>query len=644
MGLARSSIYRAVLLTTLFPFLLVFFLLTRPPFSQPKLLLLSFIMASSASVMPTKKQVEDVVRDTNLGDLKQAWIDNIVDLVHSKFNSSDSSEPSSESSTPSDGPSTPDSDFSELPDWLPKAGGKPFQATVEEEDDDVRSSTKESCLASPDDANTCSNTSRRRPPLATANPSKRPPLRPSTPYREPFIKPQSSGLPPRCPSPPLSSLGPPSVSSASDSPKLRPTVHFSDRPPPKLNHRAQDRAATSAKTTPVSELSIVDLQWGRLFTGNGEPTTRLRQVLRGLAGYVISEFEPKNSLVLSPSKLLLFYKRFKLDVEHYPFQVIFDCDSRKLMHSLELLYQDLRCEYHLIQGESKEKAYIPALTSDGFVNWISVFIQVSPDSEARRLDSIMAALPIEAASDSPDGKPERLPKQLSRHLFPSRAHDKTRHRVATALTDWVEAMGYSASRPPSWMSTFRDMVSRSLSPKDRERGRRDDRRERETYIEVIEVPAADAQHPGSKSYHRIRDQPSARQATSNTAGSKVVVEETSSRSGRDLSPRRHHRHHQHQHPHRHHRHRDGSPRPSKHRHSSEHEAAAASRHRRSGHATRGGQQQPTPSSSSRDGSPKASPGRADNYAFFQGRGEAGSTYDDVLPSTSRTQRAPRYAG
>ncbi|RDA89455.1 hypothetical protein CP532_6118 [Ophiocordyceps camponoti-leonardi (nom. inval.)] len=605
--------------------------------------------------MPTKKQVEDVVRDTNFGDLKQAWIDNIVDLVHSKFNSSDSSEPSSESSTPSDGPSTPDSDFSELPDWLPKSGGKPFQATVEEDDDDDLS-TKESCLASPDDVNIGSNTSRRRPPVATATASKRPPLRPSTPYREPFIKPQSSALPPRCPSPPLSSFGPPSVSSASDSPKLRPTVHFSDRPPPKLNHRAQNRADSSAKTTPVSELSVVDLQWGRLFTGNGEPTTRLRQVLRGLAGYVISEFEPKNSLVLSPSKLLLFYKRFKLDVEHYPFQVIFDCDSRKLMHSLELLYQDLRCEYHLIQGESKEKAYIPALTSDGFVNWMSVFIQVSPDSEARRLDSIMAALPIEAASDSPDGKAERLPKQLSRHLFPARAHDKTRHRVATALTDWVEAMGYSASRPPSWMSTFRDMVSRSLSPKDHERGRRDDRRERETYIEVIEVPATNAQQrPGSKSYQRIRDQPSARQATSTTPGSKVLVEETSSKSGRDASPRRHHRHHQHQHQHRHHRHRDGSPRPTKHRHSSDHEASSrhggsrrsgGSNSSNSGHSTRGGQQ-PTPSSSSRDGSPKASLGRADNYAFFQGR-EAGSTYDEVMrdapPSTSRTQRAPRYAG
>ncbi|RDA91961.1 hypothetical protein CP533_1362 [Ophiocordyceps camponoti-saundersi (nom. inval.)] len=601
-------------------------------------------MASSNS-MPTKKQVEDVVRDTNLGDLKQAWIDNIVDLVHSKcklrwplleifvfhadavfkVNSSDSSEPSSESSTPSDGPSTPDSDFSESPDWLPKSSGKPFQATVEEEEDDVRSSTKEGCLASPDDSNPCPNTSRRRPPLATA--SKRPPLRPSTPYRESF--------------------GPPSVSSASDSPKLRPTVHFSDRPPPKLNHRGQTRSDTSAKSTPVSELSVVDLQWGRLFTGNGEPTTRLRQVLRGLASYVISEFEPKNSLVLSPSKLLLFYKRFQLDVEHYPFQVIFDCDSRKPLHSLELLYQDLRCEYHLIQGESKEKAYIPALTSDGFVNWMSVFIQVSPDSEARRLDSIMAALPIEAAGDSPDDKPERLPKQLSRHLFPSRAHDKTRHRVATALTDWVEAMGYSASRPPSWMSTFRDMVSRSLSPKDQERGRRDEKRDRETYIEVIEVPATNAQHHGTKSYHRIRDQPSTRPAATAAAGSKVLVEETSSRSGRDASPRRHHRHHQHQHQHRHHRHRDASPRPSKHRHSSDHEPASrhgGSRRSGGGHGTRGGQQ-PTPSSSSRDGSPKASLGRADNYAFFQGR-DAGSTYDDreAPPSTSRTQRAPRYAG
>ncbi|PFH55623.1 hypothetical protein XA68_17935 [Ophiocordyceps unilateralis] len=602
---------------------------------------------ASTSVMPTKKQVEDVVRDTNLGDLKQAWIDNIVDLVHSKFNSgtdsSDSSEPSSESSTPSDGPSTPDSDFGDTPDWIPKSA-RPFQATVEEDDDCA--SIKESCLDFLDDVKPCSNTSRRRPPQSG---SKRPVLRPSTPYKEPFVKPKSSApLPPRCPSPPLSSLGPPSVSSASDSPKLRPTVHFSERPPPKLNHRAEARPETTAKMAAAQELSVVDLQWGRLFTGNGEPTTRLRQVLRGLAGFVISELDPKNSLVLAPSKLQMFYKRFKLDVEHYPFQVIFDCDSRKLMHSLELLYQDLRCEYHLIQGESREKAYIPALTSDGFVNWMSVFIQVSPDSEARRLDSIMAALPIEAASDTPDGKPERLPKQLSRHLFPSRAHDKTRHRVATALMDWVEATGFSASRPPSWMANFRDMVSRSLSPKAADRGRREDRRDRETYIEVIEVPK-NAQNKPSKSYHRIRDhrdEPSAR-----PSGGKVLVEETS-RSSRDASPRRHHRHH-HQHHHRHHRHRDSSPRPSKHRHSEQ----EASRHggtrdpRRSsggGHSTTSharGVQQTTPPSS-RDGSPKPSLVRAENYAFFQGR-EAGPTYDDVLreaPPSSRTQRTARFAG
>ncbi|PHH68468.1 hypothetical protein CDD80_7491 [Ophiocordyceps camponoti-rufipedis] len=586
--------------------------------------------------MPTKKQVEDVVRDTNLGDLKQDWIDNIVDIVHRKFNSgndsSDSSEPSSESSTPSDGPCTPDSDFGDVPDWLPKVA-KPFQATVEEDDDDDVyddgfSSTKESCLDSLDDAATpTSTTSRRRPPPQQPAVSKRPALRPSTPYREPFVKPRSSAPPPRCPSPPLSSLsGPPSVTStAPESPKLRPTVHFSERPPPKLHHRGQTRPESAAKTAAASELSVVDLQWGRLFTGNGEPTTRLRQVLRGLAGYVISEFEPKNSLVLAPSKLRMFYKRFKLDVEHYPFQVIFDCDSRKFMNSLEHLYLNLRCEYHLIQGETREKAYIPALTSDGFVNWMSVFIQVSPDSEARRLDSIMAALPIEAASDTPDGKPERLPKQLSRHLFPPRAHDKTKHRVAAALTDWVEAMGYSASRPPSWMSAFRDMVSRSLSPNAPEPVRREDRRERETYIEVIELPASTtANSTPTEPSRRPRDhreEPSSRP-------SKVLVEETASRSGRDSSPRRHHRHHHQHHHHRHHRHREASPRPSKHRHSD-----------------RAGTRRKTTPPSSRDGSPKSGLGRVDNYAFFQGR-DMGPTYDDVLREggASRGVRTPRYAG
>ncbi|MBE3045083.1 hypothetical protein IMZ48_21520, partial [Candidatus Bathyarchaeota archaeon] len=51
-------------------------------------------------------------------------------------------------------------------------------------------------------------------------------------------------------------------------------------------------------------------------------------------------------------------------------------------------------------------------------------IYAYPDSEAQRLHAIISLLPIDAEVD---GRRERLPKQLSRHLLPARP-DKTARR------------------------------------------------------------------------------------------------------------------------------------------------------------------------------------------------------------------------
>ncbi|KAF4508406.1 hypothetical protein G6O67_004789 [Ophiocordyceps sinensis] len=543
---------------------------------------------SVGGVALTKKQVEDVVRGTKLGALDPVWLDGFVDLVQSKLSSSCDSTDASEPSTPSDGPSTPSSELGEALDWIPRS--KPFQATVEDED---CSTTKEGGLGSMISERPCSNTSRRRPP----KPSSRPP----TCLKNVPLERVKSSTPPFAPSPPSSS--------APGSPKLRPTVHFSERPPPKLNSRTLARPDSAAKTNCAPELSVVDLQWGRLFTGCGEPTTRLRQVLRGLANYINAECKPANSIVMTPEKLYAFYKKCQIDGELYPFQIIFDCGSRKPMQCLELLYQDLRCEYHLVQGESRDRPYIPALTTDGFVNWMSAFIQASPGSEARRLDGIMATLPIDADSETPSDKPERLPKQLSRHLFPSKPHESTRQCVSSALKVWSQG---SAARE-----------------------------DRETFIEVIEVPPSHSSNSqrSSRSYHRTRDwdEHSTRSLRSSRSSGKVLVEEASRHSRAESPRRRQHRHH--------HR-REGSPRPSKHQ-SSRHdenrrvESRDSRRSAASGYAS--SQPRTTPPSS-REGSPKALTNRAENYAFFQGR-ESGSAHEGILretPATKRTQRASRH--
>ncbi|POR32917.1 Uncharacterized protein TPAR_06855 [Tolypocladium paradoxum] len=568
----------------------------------------------------TRKQVEDMVVAANIRGLDPACFNDLADWLQSRLNIKDDDDSSSDISTSTintstESPLTPPSGYAECPDWFPSM---PFQAKVEDD-----TSPQGSHRGSVEDNRPASNTSRRRPP--PAGPSQHSP-RPSTSSsdasfttaahtrRNPFL-PNSNAPTPNLPTPPSSTAG---------SPKLRPTVHFSERAPPKLHHRTPSRSDTTSRASAGPELSVVDLQWGRLFMGDGEPTTRLLQVLRGLANYIAKNNESPKSLVVTPDKLHAFYKRFRLDKEQYHLQRIFNSDSRKSLKNLELLYQDLKCEYHLVQGNSLgDRPYIPALTPDGFAAWMANFIRACPDLEARRLDHVMAALPIDAAGSTPDGKPERLPKQLSRHLFPPRPLKGTEKRVDNALMEWAEGMDPSDSRPSSWSSVFCDAICRSLSPGSRDRGRREEggRRytnaERDTYVEVPAGHSSRSRHRSSRSYHQTRD----RDEQSTRYPAKTYVEEASRRT-RDASPRRHNRH------------RERSPRPTKHRDPEPREA------RRRGPAA---QTTPPPS---RECSPRTASKRANNYAFFQGR-DPGKTYEelDFLRETSaarRTDRGARY--
>lgn len=232
----------------------------------------------------------------------------------------------------------------------------------------------------------------------------------------------------------------------------------------------------------------------------------------------------------------------------------------------------------------------------------------------------MAALPVDAAGGTPDGKPERLPKQLSRHLFPSRPLRSAEKRVDSALMGWVEGMGPADSRPPSsWSSVFCDAICRGLSPASRDRSRR--RREegggryanaeRDVYVEVPAGHSSRSRHRPSRSYHQARD----RTGQSTRHHTRTYVEEAPRRA-RDASPRRHDQG----------KHRDQEPREA---------------------PRRGPAAQATPPPS-REGSPQTAARRANNYAFFQGR-DPGRTYGelDSLRETSaarRTDRGPRHGG
>lgn len=63
------------------------------------------------------------------------------------------------------------------------------------------------------------------------------------------------------------------------SPSEKPSgVRFSDRPLPR---------PISGRSYSTMELSTVDQKWGRLFDGDGNPTQRLGQFLRGLANHIV---------------------------------------------------------------------------------------------------------------------------------------------------------------------------------------------------------------------------------------------------------------------------------------------------------------------------------------------------------------------
>jgi hypothetical protein len=116
---------------------------------------------------------------------------------------------------------------------------------------------------------------------------------------------------------------------------------------------------------------------------------------------------------------------------------IFKCRTKGWNVALEDIYQDLGCEYHLIQKDPKCRPNVPALTPAGFAKWITTNILAYPDAEAKRLNKVVSELPINA--DSPaDGIPERLPKQVSRHLLPEKHDRKARRLVDDVMRDFVE--------------------------------------------------------------------------------------------------------------------------------------------------------------------------------------------------------------
>ncbi|KAG4426467.1 hypothetical protein IFR04_000349 [Cadophora malorum] len=232
---------------------------------------------------------------------------------------------------------------------------------------------------------------------------------------------------------------------------------FADRgaPPPSSPEkpsgvRFSDRSAAARpagnRTFSTAELSTIDQKWGRLFENDGKPTQRLGQFLRGLANHIIEEFPAKKSIVVTPSKMAAYYAAHTLDKEPHPLLTIFRAHSNE---HISRLYQDLGCQHHLVQEDSHSAPIIPALTPVGFAHWMTINILAYPDEESERLAKVVIAMPIDADGDLVDGKPERLPKQISRHLLPDREDRSYRKLLESAIENFLDDLGSTSRRKAS---------------------------------------------------------------------------------------------------------------------------------------------------------------------------------------------------
>jgi hypothetical protein len=131
----------------------------------------------------------------------------------------------------------------------------------------------------------------------------------------------------------------------------------------------------------------------------------------------------------------------------------------KLSYSaLSKIYRDMRCQHHLIQEHPAEQPYIPALTPDGFQEWMTAMILAYPDVEYERLAKAVLDMPISNADD----RKERFPKEIPRRLFPHVENLQAQQRCAAALSS--EGVGPLRKAPTSQPSSSVPNLERERSP------------------------------------------------------------------------------------------------------------------------------------------------------------------------------------
>ena len=198
-------------------------------------------------------------------------------------------------------------------------------------------------------------------------------------------------------------------------------------PPSNLDGTSERRDSRNSHRPSIGEEeTTLEKCWQPLFDEEDRPTMRLSSFLRGLAIHLIEDFEPKHSVVITPTKMLKFYELSRVTEERYSYPSIF---SKIPKSAISRIYRELRCQHHLVQHAHHEVPTIPGLTTWGFETWLTTMIRAHPETEFERLAKCVREMPISNA----DHRSERFPKELSRRLFPKKEDPALQQRLATAM-------------------------------------------------------------------------------------------------------------------------------------------------------------------------------------------------------------------
>lgn len=259
---------------------------------------------------------------------------------------------------------------------------------------------------------------------------------------------------------------------AEETRETSPLSHGSDTPRPGNESEKDDqprRPNMSRRITTDSDATVLEKCWGKFFDKDGRCMPRLSQFLRGIALHIIEDYEPKNSLIITPTKMQQYYDetRIQSSDERYPWKDIFDDNTSKISR----LFREFGVEHHLMQrpGKVHERPDMPGLTPNGFATWMTLLIRAHPDEEFERLSTTVREMPI----NNPDDKTERYPKSLSRRLLPLRGDSSVHERLCGSINEYCNlavavnptcVLDEDSNYQPPTVTDESEEVTRSSSP------------------------------------------------------------------------------------------------------------------------------------------------------------------------------------